>query len=50
MIRVLAANVVVVGDEYKDKTVIGSQHAKSVEFFSKIQGYSTTEIVNRLRQ
>lgn len=50
MIRVLAPNVVVVGDDYKDKSVIGSQHAKSVEFFSKIQGYSTTEIVNRLRQ
>jgi D-beta-D-heptose 7-phosphate kinase/D-beta-D-heptose 1-phosphate adenosyltransferase len=50
MIRVLAPNVVVVGDDYRDKPVIGSQHAKSVEFFSKIQGYSTTEIVNRLRQ
>ena len=45
IISVLKPNVMVVGDEYKDKTVIGSQHAGSVEFFPKISGYSTTQML-----
>ncbi len=38
-------HTMVVGDEYKDKEVIGSENAKEVLFFSKIPNYSTTNIL-----
>jgi len=39
------AEVMVVGLEYKDKKVIGSRHVKEVKFYRKIDGYSTTKIL-----
>ena len=50
IISVLKPNVMVVGDEYKDKTVIGSQYARLVEFFPKISGYSTTETLLKIEE
>ena len=38
-------DLMVVGDDYKDKIVVGSRHAKKLEFFEKIDGYSTTKIL-----
>ena len=38
-------DVMVVGSEYKDKDVIGSEHAKVLDFFEVIDGYSTTTIL-----
>ena len=35
----------VVGEEYKNKEVIGSAHAKEVKYFRKIGEYSTTKIL-----
>lgn len=35
----------IVGSEYRGKTVIGSQYAKEVLFFDRIQKYSTTNIL-----
>tara|TARA_R110000824_G_scaffold9932_20_gene44190 strand:+ start:454 stop:840 length:387 start_codon:yes stop_codon:yes gene_type:complete len=40
------ADTIVVGSDYKNKTVIGSEWAKVV-FFDKIEGYSTTKIIER---
>ena len=40
-------DVMIVGAEYKDGTVIGSEHAKELKFFERIYGYSTTRIVDR---
>ena len=34
--------VMVVGSDYKDKKVIGSQYAKELIFFDRVPGYSTT--------
>tara|TARA_Y100001938_G_C7880041_1_gene324550 strand:+ start:212 stop:616 length:405 start_codon:yes stop_codon:yes gene_type:complete len=41
------ADVMVVGSDYVDKKVIGSRHVKEVKFFRRIDGYSTTQIVER---
>lgn len=35
----------IVGSDYKDKTVIGSEFAKEVIFFNRIGDYSTTKII-----
>ena len=36
----------IVGDDYKDKEVIGSEWAKALLFYNKIPGHSTTKILN----
>jgi bifunctional ADP-heptose synthase (sugar kinase/adenylyltransferase) len=38
----------IVGSDYKDKPVIGSQYAKQLMFFEKINGYSTTKIIKNI--
>ena len=38
-------DVMVVGSDYKNKKVVGSQHAKELIFFDRIKGYSTTNIL-----
>lgn len=44
--RIIGADIHIVGAEYKDKPVIGSEFAKEVMFFEKVEGYSTTNILN----
>jgi D-beta-D-heptose 7-phosphate kinase/D-beta-D-heptose 1-phosphate adenosyltransferase len=39
------ADILIVGEEYKDKVVFGSEHVKSVIFFPKIGNFSTTNIL-----
>jgi len=50
IISTLAPEVMVVGDEYRDKTIVGYQHSKNIVFFPKIQGYSTTKILAKAKQ
>jgi D-beta-D-heptose 7-phosphate kinase/D-beta-D-heptose 1-phosphate adenosyltransferase len=40
--------VMMVGSDWKDKTVIGSEYAKRIEYFERIDGYSTTNIIQRI--
>ncbi len=37
----------VVGSDYKEKKVIGSQHSKELKFFDRIGNYSTTNILEK---
>lgn len=49
LIKLIETNhcsIMVVGDDYKDKRVVGSESVERVEFFTKIDGYSTTNILN----
>ena len=39
------ADIMVIGSDYENKKVIGSRHVKEVKFFRRIDGYSTTKIV-----
>ena len=36
---------IIVGSDYRNKTVIGSQYCKQVLFFDKLDGYSSTKII-----
>ena len=40
-------NVIVIGDEYKTKKIIGSEYANKIEFFEKNIDISTTKILNK---
>lgn len=39
-------DIMVIGDDYKDQVVYGSEHAKKLVFFEKLPSYSTTKILN----
>ena len=39
-------DVIVIGDEYESKNIIGSEHAKRIDFFEKKNDISTTKILN----
>jgi D-beta-D-heptose 7-phosphate kinase/D-beta-D-heptose 1-phosphate adenosyltransferase len=44
-IKEWSADIIIVGNDYKDKKVIGSHLVKEVIFFDKIDGYSSTKII-----
>lgn len=41
-------DIMVVGSDWRDKPVIGSQHAKELKFFDRIDGYSSTKIIQSI--
>jgi len=41
----LSPDIMIVGSEYKEKRVVGAQYAKKLEFYEKVNGYSTTKIL-----
>jgi D-beta-D-heptose 7-phosphate kinase/D-beta-D-heptose 1-phosphate adenosyltransferase len=40
--------VMMVGSDWKDKPVIGSEYAKRIEYFDRIDEHSTTKIIQRI--
>lgn len=45
-VRLYSPRYLVVGSDYRDKEVIGSEWADEVAFFSRIEGYSSTAYIN----
>jgi len=45
-IRKWEPDYLIVGSDYKNKKVYGSEYAKNVLFFDKIEGYSSTKIID----
>jgi D-beta-D-heptose 7-phosphate kinase/D-beta-D-heptose 1-phosphate adenosyltransferase len=45
-IKEWGTDILIVGSDYKDKKVIGSQHSKKLMFFDKIEGFSSTKIID----
>lgn len=43
-------DAMVVGDEYKDKKVIGAEYAKEIYFFDLPRVTSSSEVINKLNQ
>ena len=48
LIRTNAIHTMVVGEEYRNKEVIGSEHCQEVMFFTKIKGLSSTQILDEI--
>ena len=46
LIKKLNPDIMVIGSDWKGKIVVGEQYTKKLEFFDRIIGYSTTEIIN----
>jgi len=45
-VKDLSPDVMMVGSDYINKRVIGSEFAKELKFFEKIDGYSSTKIMS----
>lgn len=45
IIKNLTPEALVVGDEYKNKTVVGGSYAKNIIYFPKIPKYSSTKLI-----
>ena len=45
LIKIIKPDIMVVGSDYKNKRVIGSEYAKQLLFFDRIDEYSSTKII-----
>jgi len=44
-IKIFNPDVMVIGSEYRNKQIIGLEHVSRIEFFEKIDGYSSSKIL-----
>lgn len=47
LVKSVRPMAMVVGEEYKNKKVIGSEWASEVIYFNRVEDYSTTKIINK---
>ena len=47
LVKTISPDLMVVGSDYKDRHVVGGEYAKKLEFFEKVDGYSTTRTLQR---
>jgi rfaE bifunctional protein nucleotidyltransferase chain/domain len=48
LINMIKPDIMIVGSDWKNKPVIGSQYAKELKFFDRIDGYSTTKTIEHI--
>jgi rfaE bifunctional protein nucleotidyltransferase chain/domain len=39
-------DIFVIGEEYRDRGIIGRKHTKRIEYFPKVEGFSTTGLLD----
>ena len=44
-IKYVNPDIMVIGSDWKDKKIIGQEYVDKVDFFDRIEGYSTTDII-----
>lgn len=47
IIKNYSPDLMIVGSDWKNGDVLGSEYARRLEFFNRIEPYSTTRIINR---
>tara|TARA_R110000824_G_scaffold398622_1_gene602872 strand:- start:408 stop:797 length:390 start_codon:yes stop_codon:yes gene_type:complete len=47
LIELFKPDVMVVGSDWRGKKIVGGQYAKKIEYFERIDNYSTTQILER---
>lgn len=45
IIKSLEPDLMVIGTDYKDKNIIGSEYIKEISYFNKLDGLSSTQIL-----
>ena len=49
LIQLMEPEIMVIGSDWKDKEVVGSEHCTELRFFDRIEGYSTTQILEGIK-
>jgi len=50
LIQFYNPDVLVVGGDWRNGDVVGREYAKEVRFFNRIGGYSSTKLINRIKE
>jgi D-glycero-beta-D-manno-heptose 1-phosphate adenylyltransferase len=50
IIKEYKPDVMIVGSDYKNERVIGSEYAKELKFFDRLREYSSTNIIERIKR
>lgn len=50
LIRNIEPEIMIIGSDWKGKRVIGEEYVPRVEYFDRIEGYSTTKIIEDMRK
>jgi cytidyltransferase-like protein len=45
-IKEYSPDIMVIGDEYKNKHIVGEKYVPKIEFFDKVDGYSSSKILS----
>ena len=45
LIKEISPDILVIGSDWRGKKVVGEEHATKLQFFERIDGYSTTNIL-----
>ena len=48
LIKTMRPAIMVIGEEYRGKTIIGSEYVGEIVYFPKMDGFSSTNIINKL--
>lgn len=49
-LKMANAQIMVIGDEYKNKRVVGKEYVNEVRFFKKVPGYSSSKLINKTKE
>jgi len=49
-IKYWSPTVMVIGSDWKGKKVVGQEYTSKVDFFDRIEGYSTTKLLKKLNE
>lgn len=48
LIKTIRPQIMVIGEEYKDKRIIGKEFVNEIVYFPKLDGFSSTNIINKM--
>ena len=48
LIKTMRPAIMVIGEEYKGKRIIGREYVDEIVYFPKMEGFSSTNIINKL--
>jgi len=48
LVKQTAPDIMIVGSDWQGKHIVGGEHAKKIKYFERIDGYSTTKIIQSI--
>ena len=48
LVQSVSPDIMIVGSDWKGQPIVGGEHAKEIKYFERIDGYSTTNIIQSI--